>query len=135
MKKYFFLFIIGVVLIIAPAMSFSGNPVKIDVLYMNHGPMQPTLRELRTLFPEYGDKIMVSWYDLESDKGQRFQSKMGIDHHTPLVIWIDGQSELMNNGRKIKFQGFPTGSGPSFFQGKWKLEDLANVLDQATGRH
>ena len=53
----------------------------------------------------------------------------------PLVIWVDGQSELMNNGRKIKFQGFPTGSGPSFFQGKWKLEDLARVLDQATGKN
>ena len=135
MKKLFSFLIIGIVYFIAPVTSFSENPVKIDVLYMNHGPMQPTLRELRALFPEYGDKIMVSWYDLESDKGQRFQSKMGIDHHTPLVIWVDGQSELMNNGRKIKFQGFPTGSGPSFFQGKWKLEDLTSVLDQATGRN
>ena len=134
MKKLFFLFIIGIVLFIAPVTSFSENPVKIDVLFMNHGPMQPTLRELQALFPEYGDKIMVSWHDFESDEGQRFKSKMGIDQHMPLVIWIDGQSELMNNGRKIKFEGFPTGSGPSFSQGKWKLEDLASVLDQATGR-
>jgi hypothetical protein len=135
MKKLYSLFIIGVVLIIAPAISFSGNPVKIDILYMNHGPMQQTLRELRALFPEYGDKIMVSWYDVESDEGQRFKSKLGITRHTPLVIWVDGQSELMNNGQKIKFEGFPTGSGPSFFQGKWKLEDLASVLDQAIGRN
>ena len=135
MKKLFFLFIIGIVLFIAPVTSFSENPVKIDVLFMNHGPMQPTLRELQALFPEYGDKIMVSWHDFESDEGQHFKSKMGIDQHMPLVIWIDGQSELMNNGRKIKFQGFPTGSGPSFFQGKWKLEDLAGVLDQATGKN
>jgi hypothetical protein len=135
MKKFYSLFILGVVLFIAPAASFSENPVKVDVLYMNHGPMQPTLRELRALFPEYGDKLTVSWYDFESDEGQRFKSKMGIDRHTPLVIWVDGRSELMNDGRKIKFQGFPTGSGPSFFQGKWKLEDLAGVLDRATGRN
>jgi hypothetical protein len=133
MKKLVSLFITGVVLFIAPTTSFSENPVQIDVLYMNHGPMQPTLRELRKLFPEYGDKIMVSWYDFESDEGQRFKSKMGISHHIPLVIWVDGRSELMNNGRKIKLEGFPTGSGPSVFQGKWKLEDLAGVLDQATG--
>ena len=133
MKKLHSLFIIGIVLLIAPTMSFSENPVQIDFLYMNHGPMQPTLRELRKLFPEYGDKIMVSWYDFESDEGQRFKSKMGISHHIPLVIWVDGRSELMNNGRKIKLEGFPTGSGPSVFQGKWKLEDLAGVLDQATG--
>lgn len=134
MKKLVSLFIIGVVLLIAPTASFSENPVQIDVLYLNHGPMQPTIRDLQALFPQYGDKIMVSWYDFDSDEGQRFKSKMGISHHIPLVIWVDGRSELTNNGRKIKFQGFPTGSGPSFFQGKWKLEDLAGVLDQVVGR-
>jgi hypothetical protein len=135
MKKLFSLFIIGIVLLIAPTMSFSENPVQIDVLYLNHGPMQPTLRELRALFPEYGDKIMVSWYDFESDAGQRFKSKMGISHHIPLVIWVDGRSGLMNNGRTIKFEGFPTGSGPLFFQGKWKREDLTTILDRVTGKN
>ena len=135
MKKLYFLFIIGVVLFIAPTTSFSENPVQIDVLYMNHGPMQPTLRDLRALFPQYGDKIMVSWYDFESDEGERFRSKMGISQHIPLVIWVDGRSELVNNGRTIKFEGFPTGSGPSFFQGKWKLEDLVIILDRMTGKN
>ena len=135
MKKLYFLFIIGVVLFIAPTTSFSENPVQIDVLYMNHGPMQPTLRDLRALFPQYGDKIMVSWYDFESDEGERFKSKRGISQHIPLVIWVDGRSELMNNGRTIKFEGFPTGSGPSFFQGKWKLEDLVIILDRMTGKN
>ena len=135
MKKFYFLLIIGVVVFMAPQVSFSKNPVKIDVLYMNHGPMQPTLRELRALFPEYGDQLAVSWYDFESDEGERFKSKMGISHHTPLAIWVDGRSELMNNGLTIKFEGFPTGSGPSFFQGKWKMEDLATILDRATGKN
>jgi hypothetical protein len=135
MKKLYALLLIGVVVFIAPTASFSENPVQIDVLYMNHGPMQPTLRELRALFPEYGDQIRVSWYDFESDEGQRFKAKMGIGHHTPLVIWVDGQSELINNGRQVKLQGFPTGSGPSLFQGKWKIEDLAGVLDKVTGRN
>jgi len=135
MKKMYFLFIFGMVLIIAPTTSFSENPVQIDVLYMNHGPMQPTLRALRALFPQYGDKIMVSWYDFESDAGEQFKSKMGISHHIPLVIWVDGRSELMNSGRPIKLEGFPTGSGPSFFQGNWKLEDLVLILDAATGKN
>jgi hypothetical protein len=135
MKKFYYLFFIGVVLFIAPAVSFSKDTVQIDVLYMNHGPMQPTLRELRALFPEYGDKLTVSWYDVESDEGERFKSKMGINHHIPLVIWIDGRSELMNNGSTIKLEGFPTGSGPLFFQGKWKLEDLTTILDQVTGKN
>ena len=135
MKKFYSLFIIGVVLFMAPTASFSKNPVKVDVLYMNHGPMQPTLRELRALFPAYGDKVAVSWYNFESDEGERFKSKMGVSHHTPLAIWVNGRSELMSNDRTIKFEGFPTGSGPSFFQGKWKLEDLAGILDRMTGRN
>jgi hypothetical protein len=132
MKKLYILFIIGVVFFTAPTSSFSKTPVHIDVLYMNHGPMQPTLRDLQALFPRYGDKIVVSWYDFESDEGERFKSKMGIRHHIPLVIWVDGRSELMHNGRTIKFEGFPTGSGPSLFQGKWNLEDLVSILDRET---
>ena len=135
MKKFYSLFFIGVVLFIAPTVSFSIDTVQIDVLYMNHGPMQPTLRELRALFPAYKDKLTVSWYDAETDEGERFKFKMGIHQHIPLAIFVDGQTELMNNGHTIKFEGFPTGSGPSFFQGKWKVEDLANILDQLVGKN
>jgi hypothetical protein len=135
MKKHFSVYFIGVFLLVAPSAAFSKEPVPIDVLYMNHGPMQPTLRELRALFPKYGDKIIVSWYDFESDAGQRFMAKKGISHHTPLAIWVDGRSEQVSNGRTLKFEGFPTGAGPSFFQGKWNMDDLTAILDQVTGRN
>jgi hypothetical protein len=134
MKKFYFFYIFVALLFFAPT-SFSKDSVHIDVLYMNHGPMQPILRELRALFPKYGDKLAVSWYDFESDEGVRFKSKMDITQHTPLVIWIDGRSELMSNGRPIKFEGFPSGSGPAFFQGKWTLEDLAGILDVKTTKN
>jgi hypothetical protein len=135
MKKHFFIFVSGVILLVAPSAAFSKDPVSIDVLYMNHGPMQPTLRELRALFPKYGDNITVSWYDFESAEGERFKESKGISRHTPLMIWVNGQFEVSSNGRTLIFEGFPTGSGPSFFQGRWKLEDLADVLDQATARN
>lgn len=134
MKKRLVLYIIGALFFFSQSIAVSGDPVPVDVLYMDHGPMQPTLRELRALFPKYGHKLEVSWYDFESEAGERFKAKKGISHHTPLVIWVDGRSELANNGHTLKLEGFPTGSGPSFFQGKWKMEDLAAVLDQVTGK-
>ncbi len=134
MKKPFLVFVIAAVVLTVPAAAFTKNPVPIDVLYMNHGPMQPTLRELRGLFSGYGDKIVVSWYDFESDAGNRFKAERGIRRHVPLIIWVDGRSEIVLNGRTLIFEGFPTGSGPSFFQGKWKLDDLAAILDQETGK-
>jgi hypothetical protein len=132
MKKYCSLLFIGLALCLAPTVCLAGSPIPIDVLYMNHGPLQPTIRELRALFPKYGEQLAVSWYDFDSDAGERFKSKMGITRHTPLIIWIDGRSEITAGDRTIKFEGFPSGSGPSFFQGKWKLEDLVKVLDRMT---
>ncbi|WP_457551500.1 hypothetical protein [Desulfobacula sp.] len=128
MKKQIFIIIIAL-LIVSPVSSFPKEPVHVDVLYMNHGPLQPTLRKLRALFPTYKNKLTVSWYDFDSKEGTDFKAKMGITQHTPMTIWVNGQFELPVNNRKIKFSGFPTGSGPSFFQGKWKIEDLALLLD------
>jgi hypothetical protein len=132
MKTKIFFSIIIALLIVGPSSSFSREPVHVDILYMNHGPMQPTLRKLRALFPDYKDKLTVSWYDFESDEGIDFKAKMEITKHIPMIIWVNGQFELLVYGRKIKFSGFPTGSGPSFFQGKWKVENLADLLDQLT---
>jgi hypothetical protein len=135
MKKIMLMGILGLlVLFCAPLTSFSKSPVQIDILYMNHGPMQPTLRDLKTLLPKYKDAVTVSWYDSESKEGQNFMSKMGITRHIPLIIRIDGRFEHVINSRTIRFEGFPTGSGPAFFQGRWTLEDLALVLDHLTGR-
>jgi hypothetical protein len=108
----------------------AAAPVKIEVIYLNHGPMQPTLRELRALLPEYGDRIAAHWYDFESEDGSRFKAEMGIRRHTPLIIYINGQSTFQMDGRSVAFSGFPTGSGPATFQGKWKIDDLKAVLEQ-----
>jgi hypothetical protein len=51
-----------------------------------------------------------------------------------LVIWLDAKSTVPVNGKEIKFVGFPTGSGPVFFQGKWTMEDLRKALDEITSK-
>ena len=115
--------------------SFSMEPIRIEVLYMNHGPMRPTLRNLEELFTGYGDKITVIGYDFESEEGEKFKAQKGIREHIPLVVWIDGKSTVKVNGKPVTFSGFPSGSGPSFFQGKWNLGDLKMALDQATSKN
>ena len=122
-------------LFVFPPNSLSGEPVRIDVLYMNHGPLQPTLRSLHDLFSEYGETIAVFWHDFESEEGNQFKAKMGIHEHIPLVIWVDGKSTLLVNEQPVTFAGFPTGSGPAFFQGKWELANLKKVIDQLTSKH
>lgn len=110
----------------------AAAPLHIDVLYMNHGPLQPTLERMRDTFAFYGDKVQVNWYDFESQEGAAFMAQKGISNHVPLEIWLDGKDTLTLDGRQVRFSGFPTGAGPGFFQGQWTLEDLGKVIDALT---
>jgi hypothetical protein len=134
MKKTLAFFCLFLALIWIPATALSAKPVKIEVLYMNHGPLQPTLQEIKTLFAQYGKKITVSWHDVDSEDGERFMAKKGIRGHIPLVVWLDDKVKFQVDGKEIIFAGFPTGSGPAFFQGKWTMGDLRKILGQLTGK-
>ena len=131
MKKYVSICLL-MVLMLGFSTAFAAAQTKVEVLYMNHGPLMDTLGKVKAVFSGFGDKISVSWYDFDSDKSDQFKAKMGVNEHTPLEIWIDGKSTVKVGNKEIKFYGFPSGSGPAFFQGKWTIEDLKNALKQAT---
>lgn len=131
MKKIIFCLI--VFLLVTVGLAVAGEQkVSVEILYMNHGPLQSTLKEIDNICAQYKDKITVSRYDSESPEGERFKSKKGITQHVPLMIWISGKSTVSIKGKEIKFSGFPTGSGPASFQGKWTMDDLRSALIQAT---
>ncbi len=111
-----------------------AKSTKIDVLFMNHGPLQATISKVKGVFSGFGDKLTVSWYDVETTEGEKFMAKKGIKQHIPLVIWIDDSPAVALGDRKVQFMGFPTGSGPAFFQGKWTVDDLKAALDQSTAK-
>jgi len=134
MKKIILSCLVVLALFSTPFTLFAAKEVKVEVLYMNHGPLQPSLEQIKKVFSQYGGKVAVSWYDFETKEGEQFMAKKGVTQHIPLVIWLDGKFTLPVNGKEIKFVGFPTGSGPAFFQGKWTMEDLRSVLDQITSK-
>ena len=105
--------------------------VHVDVLYMNHAPMQPTIREIRAVFSRYGEKIAVSWYDADTKEARQFAATKGLHEHVPLSIWIDGAQSVKLGRRVVTFAGFPSGSGPEPFQGNWTMQDIKAALDQA----
>jgi hypothetical protein len=114
------------------ASTYAAKPARVDVLYMNHGPLMDTLDKMKNVFSSYGNKISVSWYDFESKEGEHFKAEKGINQHVPLVIWIDGNEVVTLGQKQVKFVGFPTGAGPAFFQGKWTIADLKAALDRVT---
>ena len=132
MKKIILTCLVVLVLFSVPFTVFAAKEVKVEVLYMNHGPLQSSLEQIKQVFSKYGNKITVSWYDFESKEGEQFMAKKGVTQHVPLIIWLDGKSTVSSNGKEIKFAGFPTGSGPAAFQGKWTMDDLRQALNQIT---
>jgi hypothetical protein len=129
LKKIIFCFI-ALVLVFTSLPATAAQKISVEMLYMNHGPLLSTLKEIDSICAQYKDKVTVSRYDFESPEGERFMAKKGIHEHIPLMIWIDGKYTVSLNGKEIKFIGFPTGSGPAFFQGKWTMEDLRKALNQ-----
>jgi len=134
MKKVILSCLVILVLFSAPFTVFAAKEVKVEVLYMNHGPLQASLDQIKQVFSKYGSKIEVSWYDFESKEGEQFMVKKGVTQHVPLVIWMNGKFAIPVNGKEIKFVGFPTGSGPAAFQGKWTMENLRVALSQVANR-
>ena len=134
MKKIILTCLVVLVLFSVPFTVFAAKEVKVEVLYMNHGPLQSSLEQIKQVFSKYGNKIEVSWYDFETKEGEQFMVKKGVTQHVPLVIWLDGKFAIPVNGKEIKFVGFPTGSGPAAFQGKWTMDDLRRVLNQITNK-
>ena len=131
MKTFVHIFVVLFVLFLAvPAQA--AEPVKVDVLYMNHGPLRSTLNNLRTVFAKYESKITVTWHDFESTDGQKFMKSMGINDHVPLIVWINGKYTHNMNGSETSFRGFPSGAGPAMFQGAWDMNMLDKALEQAT---
>jgi hypothetical protein len=133
MKRILFPLLI-VTLICIPWTAAVAKSVKVEVLYMNHGPLEDTISGIKKIFSQYKEKVSVSWYDFESKEGEAFMARKKISQHIPLVIWMDDQVKFKVDGKEIIFAGFPTGSGPAFFQGKWTMVDLQKALDQLTGK-
>ncbi len=132
MKKIILSCLVVPVLFSIPFTLFAANEVKVEILYMNHGPLLDSLEQIKKVFSQYGSKITVSWHDFETKEGEQFMAKKGITQHLPLVIWLDNKYSIPVNGKEIKFVGFPTGSGPAAFQGKWTMDDLRQALNQIT---
>ena len=134
MKRILLGCLLALCMVASSSSAYAAKTAKIDVLYMNHGPLMDTINKIKDVVSNYGDKVTVSWYDYDTREGEQFMAKKGIRQHIPLVIWIDESPVATLGERKVQFVGFPTGSGPAFFQGKWTVDDLRAALDQTTAK-
>jgi hypothetical protein len=131
MKTAFrFLAVLFVLLLAVPAQA--AEPIKMEVLFMNHGPLRSTINNIRTIAAKYEGKVTVAWYDFDSKEGVAFMDSKGITEHIPLMIWINGSPTQKIDGADVTFSGFPSGAGPAMFRGSWDMDMLDKALNQVT---
>jgi len=98
----------------------------VEILYMNHGPVQPVLKKMRSEFIQFENEVEFKWYDFEKDI--EFKNKKGIDSHIPLIIWINDSNIAEIDGAQVKFAGFPKNDGPKFARGTWEISQLVEAI-------
>ena len=115
------LWVFGCIFIFSSASTesaYAAKTARVEVLYMNHGPLMETLDRMKDVFSGYGDKIRVSWYDFESREGEVFKAEKGINQHVPLVIWIDGNTVVTIGPKRGKIRWFSNRCGSRVLSGK-----------------
>jgi hypothetical protein len=105
---------------------------KVEIAYLNHGPVITALGDVDKLLASYGDRISVTRYDLETDQGAAFARSKGLSGHFPIAIFVNGASEIKLKDRSVKFFSFPKGTGTFMIaSGSWTADDLRQAIDQA----
>jgi ABC-type glycerol-3-phosphate transport system substrate-binding protein len=108
----------------------TGTP-KVEIAFLNHSPVLMALTDVDALLASYGDKIVVTRYDLETDQGAQFVKSKRLTGHVPIAIFINGSMEIKLKDRSVKFFSFPQGKGTFMAaSGSWTVEDLRQAIDQ-----
>ncbi|MGW3645666.1 hypothetical protein [Streptomyces sp. NPDC000878] len=98
--------------------------VDVDLVYLNHPPVQPVLKDIEQVLADYKGKVSVSRYDADTPEGKDFTDEHDLTGHVAIAVLIDG---------KVSFKGFPTGEAPiKSAEGDWEIEDLDDALRQRT---
>jgi hypothetical protein len=94
---------------------------KVDVVVagvVSHGPMQPTIRAIEEVTSKYGDKVNVTWVNMETADGQKYMDDHKLSAH--MNILINGKYQYNLNGKLVTFQ---------WFEGQqWTKADLDGVI-------
>jgi hypothetical protein len=101
------------------AATVSSNQVTIIVAgYINHGPLQPTVRAIKEVLAKYGDKVVVTWVDMATAQGDSYFKEHGLTAHMNVII--NGTSKYQVSGKNVDFQ---------WFEGQqWNKNDLDTIL-------
>ncbi len=125
----FALALVAPVALVAPMRGVdAASDAKVDVVVAGvqgaaHAPMQPTINAIKEVLSKYGNRISVTWIDMDSAEGKAYYSAHGLSAH--MNILINGKYNYRINGKDVTFQ---------WFEGQqWTKADLDAVISSLLG--
>jgi len=111
--------------------SEAEGPVQVEIISLDHAPIRPATEEVSNLAAEYGEDLTLATYHFGTPEGDSFADDNGVTDHTPIAIFINGESQFDIDGRTVNFLSFPQGEGTGLVaDGDWTIDDLRTVLDR-----
>lgn len=110
--------------------SEADGPARVEIISLDHAPIRPTAEEVSELAAEFGEDVVVSIYHFDTPEGDAFAEENELTDHTPIAIFVNGESQFDIDGRTVQFLSFPQGEGTGVVaEGDWTFDDLRTVLD------
>ncbi len=111
----------------------SADAVQVEIISLDHSPIRPAVQEVADVVAEFGEAAVLIKYNFDTPEGDAFAEEHGLEEHTPIVIYINGESKFEVDGRSVQFYSFPQGGGTGMVaEGVWTMDDLRAVLEQET---
>ena len=135
MKKLFWILMVSslIALLAACGSAEPDGPVQVEIISLDHSPIRPAVAEVEAVVAEFGEAAVLQKYNFDTPEGDAFAEEHKLEAHTPIVIYVNGESEFEVNGRSVQFYSFPQGGGTGMVaEGVWTMDDLRAVLEQET---
>jgi hypothetical protein len=116
----------------APTSKAGTGTAVLDVVYLDHPPVRAAITKVDEVVARYQNYVSVRKLNAETEEGrtlvERTRTTTDTDHLSILLL-LNGRSEARVDGRTVRFEGFPEGTGPvRSVEGAWTLDQLDKAL-------
>ena len=134
-KRRRFLIALGAVLMAAAAGPIVASQPVVEVIALEHGPVQNALKPVRDVLAKYAGRVRVVELNAESPEGEKRLKAVGLKGHIPIALLIDGSKTYKTaQGKTVEFVNFPAAAGnPMGLNGAWTVADFEEALRRAVG--
>ncbi|WP_196161129.1 hypothetical protein [Reinekea sp. G2M2-21] len=113
---------------------FAGESIKIDIVYLPHGPVLSVMRDIEKITRQFPDAD-VTTYSFDEKDGVALAASYGFRGHMPILVVVNGSYKHILEGTEVEFYNFPSdNSFAPMFKGSWSYSDLSLLLDELAAR-